>query len=278
MIKFLIDSSSDYDVNEAKSKGIELVPISITIRDKNFLDDGTISKDQFYRMTQEAEEFPKTAQPSPQAFLDIFEKVKNDEDELVCVLLSSELSGTMQSATLAKSMVDYDNIYIVDSLTATYGIKVLVDYGMKLRDEGKTAKEIAETLDEIKSKVTIYAVLDTLENLYRGGRLSKIEAGIGSLAKIKPLITITEKGKIGVKGKSMGKKKALNDITKLMENEHIDREFPVYSLYSLGTENNEIFTGLLNEKGIEFTDRFQIGPTIGTHIGEGAYGIVFVRK
>ena len=76
----------------------------------------------------------------------------------------------------------------------------------------------------------------------------------------------------------MGKKKALNDITKLMENEHIDREFPVYSLYSLGTENNEIFTGLLNEKGIEFTDRFQIGPTIGTHIGEGAYGIVFVRK
>lgn len=278
MIKFLIDSSSDYDVNEAKSKGIELVPISITIGDKNFLDDGTISKDQFYRMTQEAEEFPKTAQPSPQAFLDIFEKVKNDEDDLVCVLLSSELSGTMQSATLAKSMVNYDNIYIVDSLTATYGIKVLVDYGMKLRDEGKTAKEIAETLDEIKSKVTIYAVLDTLENLYRGGRLSKIEAGIGSLAKIKPLITITEDGEIGVKGKSMGKKKALNDITKLMENEHIDREFPVYSLYSLGTENNEIFTGLLNEKGIELTDRFQIGPTIGTHIGEGAYGIVFVRK
>lgn len=278
MIKFLIDSSSDYDVNEAKSKGIELVPISITIGDKNFLDDGTISKDQFYRMTQEAEEFPKTAQPSPQAFLDIFEKVKNDEDELVCVLLSSELSGTMQSATLAKSMVDYDNIYIVDSLTATYGIKVLVDYGMKLRDEGKTAKEIAETLDKIKSKVTIYAVLDTLENLYRGGRLSKIEAGIGNLAKIKPLITITEDGRIGVKGKSIGKKKALNDITKLMENEHIDRELPVYSLYSLGTENNEIFTGILNEKGIEITDRFQIGPTIGTHIGEGAYGIVFVRK
>ena len=278
MIKFLIDSSSDYDVNEAKSKGIELVPISITIGDKNFLDDGTISKDQFYRMTQEAEEFPKTAQPSPQAFLDIFEKVKNDEDELVCVLLSSELSGTMQSATLAKSMVDYDNIYIVDSLTATYGIKVLVDYGMKLRDEGKTAKEIAETLDKIKSKVTIYAVLDTLENLYRGGRLSKIEAGIGNLAKIKPLITITEDGRIGVKGKSIGKKKALNDITKLMENEHIDRELPVYSLYSLGTENNEIFTGILNEKGIEITDRLQIGPTIGTHIGEGAYGIVFVRK
>lgn len=278
MIKFLIESSSDYDVNEAKSKGIEYVPITITIGNETFLDDGKTSKDAFYKLTQESEEFPKTAQPSPQEFLDIFEKVKRDGDVLICVLLSSALSGTVQSATLAKSMVDYDDIYIIDSLTATYAIKVLVDYGMKLRDEGKDAKEIVEALEKVKSKVKIYAVLDTLENLYRGGRLSKLEAGIGNLAKIKPLITITEEGKIGVKAKSIGKKKALNDITKLIGSEEIDGEFPIYSLYSLGTENNETFTDSISEMGIKFTDRLQIGPTIGTHIGPGAYGIILVQK
>ena len=216
MIKFLIESSSDYDVTEAKNKGIEYVPITITIGDKSFYDDGNISKDEFYKMTQESEEFPKTAQPSPQEFLEIFEKVKEDGDALICVLLSSALSGTIQSATIAKGMAGYDDIYIIDSLTATYAIGILVDYGMKLRDEGKNAKEIVESIEKIKSKVKIYAVLDTLENLYRGGRLSKLEAGIGSIAKIKPLITVTEEGKIGVKAKSIGKKKALNDITKLI--------------------------------------------------------------
>lgn len=278
MIKFLIESSSDYDVKEAKEKGIEHVSIPITIGEKTFYDDGSVTKDEFYQMTQESEEFPKTSQPSPQEFVEVFEKVKEAGDELICVLLSSGLSGTVQSAALAKDMVDYDNIYIVDSLTATYAIKVLVDYGMELRDNGKTAQEIADILDEMKSRVKIYAVLDTLENLYRGGRLSKLEAGIGSLAKIKPLITITEDGKIGVKAKSIGKKKALNDIEKLITSENIDESFPIYSLYSLGTENNEAFTGQLNEQGVEFTDRFQIGPTIGTHIGPGAYGIIFVRK
>lgn len=278
MIQFLIDSSSDYDVQEAKNKGIKHVPITITMGEKSFYDDGKISKDEFYKMTQESEEFPKTAQPSPQEFLDIFEKVKGDGDTLICVLLSSGLSGTVQSATLAKSMADYDNIYIVDSLTATYAIKVLVDYGIKLRDEGKNAKEIVESMEAIKSKIKIYAVLDTLENLYRGGRLSKLEAGIGNLAKIKPLITITEEGAIGVKAKSIGKKKALNDIMKLISAENINKEFPIYSLYSLGTENNETFTRSVNDMGMEFTDRLQIGPTIGTHIGPGAYGIIFVCK
>lgn len=278
MIRFLIDSSSDYDVKEAKNKGIEYVPITITIGDKTFFDDGNISKDEFYKMTQESEEFPKTAQPSPQEFLDIFKAVKEQNDELICVLLSSGLSGTVQSATLAKSMVDYDGIYIVDSLTATYAIGVLVDYGMKLRDEGKNAKEIVESIEEIKSKVKIYAVLDTLENLYRGGRLSKLEAGIGNLAKIKPLITVTEEGTIGVKAKSIGKKKALNDITKIIDSEDINKDFPIYSLYSLGTENNEAFTEAVSKMGMEFADRLQIGPTIGTHIGQGAYGIIFVRS
>lgn len=277
MIKFLIDSGSDYDKEQLQEKGIEYIPIAISVGDKSFRD-GEISKDEFYKLTQESEEFPKTAQPSPQDFIDIFEKIKADGDELICILLSSGLSGLIQSATLAKNMVEYDKIHIVDSLSATFVIKVLVDYGIQLRDSGKTAEEIVAAIKEIQPKVRMYAVLDTLDNLYKGGRLSKIEAGIGTIAKIKPLIYFTEDGKVGIKAKSIGKKKALNDIMKLISNDTINTDFPVYSMYSIGTVNNETFTDRLKETNIEVSDRLQIGPTIGTHIGPEAYGIVYVAE
>ena len=175
-------------------------------------------------------------------------------------------------------MVEYDKIHIVDSLSATFVIKVLVDYGIQLRDSGKTAEEIVAAIKEIQPKVRMYAVLDTLDNLYKGGRLSKIEAGIGTIAKIKPLIYFTEDGKVGIKAKSIGKKKALNDIMKLISNDTINTDFPVYSMYSIGTVNNETFTDRLKEANIEVSDRLQIGPTIGTHIGPEAYGIVYVAE
>ncbi|RGY80905.1 DegV family protein [Parabacteroides distasonis] len=167
-------SGSDCNKEQLQEKGIEYIPIAISIGDKSFRD-GEISKDEFYKLTQESEEFPKTAQPSPQDFIDIFEKIKADGDELICILLSSGLSGLIQSATLAKNMVEYDKIHIVDSLSATFVIKVLVDYGIQLRDSGKTAEEIVAAIKEIQPKVRMYAVLDTLDNLYKGGRLSKIE-------------------------------------------------------------------------------------------------------
>lgn len=158
MIKFLIDSGSDCNKEQLQEKGIEYIPIAISIGDKSFRD-GEISKDEFYKLTQESEEFPKTAQPSPQDFIDIFEKIKADGDELICILLSSGLSGLIQSATLAKNMVEYDKIHIVDSLSATFVIKVLVDYGIQLRDSGKTAEEIVAAIKEIQPKVRMYAVL-----------------------------------------------------------------------------------------------------------------------
>ena len=227
---------------------------------------------------QNADELPKTSQPSPQDFLDVFEKAKENDDELICILLSSKLSGTLQSATLAKSMACYDKIHIIDSLSATYVIKMMTEYGIQLRDSGKNALEIVDELEKIKSKIKLYAVLDTLENLKKGGRLSAVEAGIGTLAKIKPLVTLTEDGKVGMKGKSIGRKKALADIVKLVEKENINTNYPIYNIYSYGMDNNKLFLDKLNEIGIAPDESMQIGPTIGTHIGPGAYGIIFVKK
>lgn len=277
MIKFLVDSASDYEKTETEKKGIIRIPITITLKDKYILD-GEITKDEFYQLVQNADELPKTSQPSPQDFLDVFEKAKENDDELICILLSSKLSGTLQSATLAKSMAGYDKIYIIDSLSATYVIKMMTEYGIQLRDSGKNALEIVDELEKIKSKIKLYAVLDTLENLKKGGRLSAVEAGIGTLAKIKPLVTLTEDGKVGMKGKSIGRKKALADIVKLVEKENINTNYPIYNIYSYGMDNNKLFLDKLNEIGIAPDESMQIGPTIGTHIGPGAYGIIFVKK
>lgn len=277
MIKFLVDSASDYEKTETEKKGIIRIPITITLKDKHILD-GEITKDQFYQLVQNADELPKTSQPSPQDFLDVFEKAKENDDELICILLSSNLSGTLQSATLAKSIAGYDKIHIIDSLSATYVIKMMTEYGIQLRDSGKNALEIVDELEKIKSKIKLYAVLDTLENLKKGGRLSAVEAGIGTLAKIKPLVTLTEDGKVGMKGKSIGRKKALADIVKLVEKENINTNYPIYNIYSYGMDNNKLFLDKLNEIGIAPDESLQIGPTIGTHIGPGAYGIIFVTN
>ena len=119
MVKILVDSSSDYEPEEIKEKGFEFVPISITIGDTDYIDGVSLEKDEFYEILKGTEDFPKTSQPSPQAFLDIFKDAKEKQDTIFCILLSSELSGTCQSAQLAKNMVDYESIYIIDSLSAT---------------------------------------------------------------------------------------------------------------------------------------------------------------
>lgn len=278
MIKFLVDTSSDYTMDEIKEKGLELVPMTISIGDKTFLDNIEIERNDFFDLMEKSEEFPKTSQPSPQEFVDVFEQIKKDGDELIYVSISSGLSGTYQSAALAKKIVDYDKIYLIDSTKATYVIKIMVDYGLRLREEGKNAKEIVKALEEVKTKIRLYAVLNTLDNLCRGGRVSKVEAGVGNLAKIKPVITLTNEGGVGIKGKAIGKKKATAGVFKLLEELDIDDSFPIYGIRSYGEPNYETFIEQVKEHGYNVTDVLQIGPTIGIHIGPGAFGIIVVEK
>lgn len=278
MIRILLDSSADFSAQEVKERNLELVPINILLNGKNYLDGVDITKDEFYTLLTENEEFPKTAQPSPQDYVDIFEDAKEKGDSVVYLSLSSALSGTFQSATLAKSMVEYDDIYLVDTLSATRAIRLMAEYACKLRDEGNDAATITAELEDFKSRVVILAALDTLEYLYKGGRLNKATAAVGELANLKPIITVTEEGKIGVPGKALGRNKALSTLTKMITEKEIDTTFPIYSLYAVGEENTEKLEIKLGQAGVRVTKRLQIGPTIGCHVGPGAYGVVFVTK
>ena len=277
MIRILVDTSSDNTVEEVKAKGMELAPLHITIGEADYRDGYDLSKDKFYELLTEGEELPKTSQPTPQDFVDIFEDVEEKGDELICILLSSRLSGTFQSATLAKNIVDYDNIHLVDSLGATHMIRLMADHAQELISEGKNAKEIVDALEEIKSKIKVLAVVDTLEYLCKGGRVSKATAAIGEVAKVKPMITVVE-GEVAVIGKSLGKNKAISSLLKAFEECEVDERFPIYSVSTLGTENCEAFEKRFTDAGYNFKERIQIGATIGTHVGPGVFGIIFVQK
>lgn len=278
MIRILVDSSSDYEIEEVKRKNLELIPINVTLNGKSYADGIELKKDTFFKMLVESDDFPQTAQPSPETFLNIFEDAKSKGDQIICILLSSGLSGTYQSALLVKNMIDYEGIYIVDSLTATYPIKIMADYACSLVKEGLSAPQIVEKLENIKSRVRLLAVLDTLEYLSKGGRIPKSIAAIGEIAKVKPVITVTKDGQVGVLAKCLGKKKASSHIIKTLSEIEIDTTFPVSTIYSYGTDNCEVFEQKLTQSGYNIKERAQIGSTIGAHIGPGAFGVVFVEK
>lgn len=278
MVRILVDSSSDYTVAEIREKNLDLIPISITIGEQSYVDGYDLGRDEFYEVLQKSDDFPKTSQPSPQAFLDLFEEVRDAGDELVYIALSSALSGTYQTAVLAKNMTGYENIHIVDSLSATYTIKVMADYACRLRSEGMDAAGIAQAVEQLKSRVKVLAAPDTLEFLGRGGRISKAAATIGDLANLKPIITVTEDGQVTVIGKCLGKNKAIAAILRHLDEYGTDPAYPVYTIYSYGTENCAVFEEKLHREGHRTDGRLQIGSTIGTHIGPGAFGIIFVAK
>lgn len=278
MIRILVDSSSDYTMEEITENGFHFVPLMVSLGGKYYKDVMELKPDAFYELLINTGEFPKTSQPSPQDFADIFEDVKAKGDEIICILLSSALSGTCQSAHLAKDMIDYDGIHIIDSLGATAMIRFMGNYATKLINAGKTASEIVTELEAMKGKIKVVAGLDTLEYLCKGGRLSRASATIGELANLKPIITVTEEGKVSVIGKCLGKNKALNFILKYLEDNERNTDFPLYTLYSYGTENTEKLEERLVKEGYSYDGRVQLGSTIGAHIGPGAFAILYVAK
>ncbi len=276
MIKILVDSASDLAAE--KNAYDYFMPIKVTIDGKEYRDGIDLEADTFYDLLSQSEKFPHTSQPSPQDFVEIFEKVRESGDELIYIALSSALSGTYQGAVLAKSMVDYDGIYIIDSKSASHGISVIVQYARKLISEGLGAEEIAEKCQELVSRVKIFAGVDTLEYLYRGGRLSRTAATVGKIADVKPIVSLSEEGSVAAIGKCLGKGRAMQFILDKVSKFEVDSNFPIYSLYTYGEENCSMLEDKLTQGGYEVKNRLQVGSTIGAHVGPGVYGVIIVTK
>lgn len=278
-IKLLTDSAADLDQAELAAKDILCVPLSVTFENETFLDGVELDKDTFYqKLLSSRNSFPKTSQPSPEAFLSHFEAAKAAGDQVVAILISSALSGTYQSAKIAQQMADYDGIYIIDSRTAVTAQRQLLDIAADLREKGHSAEAIAAAVTSLKDRSKLFAVVDTLEYLHRGGRLTKSQAMLGGLANLKPLITLDQEGKIDVCDKCLGKNKAYAKLLKALEKTPFDPAYPLYFVYSYDDGN---VRKLMDQVRAAYPSAkleacYNIGPTIGAHAGDNAFGLSYL--
>ena len=278
-IRIITDSAADFDPAVAKRRQVDIVPMTVLFGDASFLAGKNLSNEVFYQLLKAGKENPSTSQPAPAAFLRHFEAARDAGDQVVVILLSGSLSGTLQSAEIAKELCGYEDIYIVDSRTATAGMQILVNFACKLRRSGLPAPGIAAEVEKLKDKVRIYAVMDTLEYLRRGGRLSGFEAGLGAMAKLKPTITVQD-GAVRIAGKSFGMAAGVKHLMKMLEEHPIDDDFPSYFLYSDDKSREDLLLPKLKEAG-KLPQRLHycgVGAAIGTHIGPGALGMAYIER
>lgn len=277
-VRIIIDSS--VDIAERFRQDVKIVPLTIHFGEEELIDGLTIDKQRFYERLVECDELPRTSQANPTAFQKVFEEVTQAGEEAVVITLSSDLSGTFQSACLA--VQDYDNIYVVDSKNAAIGSGILTEYAIACAKKGMSARGIAEELERKKEDVCLIALLDTLEYLKKGGRISKTVAFAGGVLNIKPVVTIQD-GKVEVIGKARGSRQGNNLLVeKIQESGGIDFDMPILLGYTglsdaLLKKYIEDSRDLWQEQA-ESLDSTLVCSVIGTHVGPGVVAAAFFRK
>ena len=274
--RIIVDSTADL-MPEYKER-VQIVPLTVHFGDEEFIDGVTIDHKTFYEKLVESDVLPTTSQATPDAFMQEFEKLKGEG--AVVITISSKLSGTYQSATIAAA--EYDNIYILDSGSAAMGSGILTELAVKDADDGMDAKAIAEKLEKEKKKIVIVALVDTLEYLERGSRVSKTVAVAGTLLNIKPVISVIG-GEILMLGKARGSKQGNNLLVQEIEKAGgVDFTKPVLLGYT-GLSDALLVKYIADSKhiwevGLEAVRYTTIGSVIGTHAGPGAVAVAFFKN
>jgi DegV family protein with EDD domain len=275
-VKIITDSAADLSQAEAKQKQVTIIAQPVVFQGET---ETVNDVDLFWKKLIEGG-VAQTSQPTTESFEKEFLKAKEEGYALVCIFISSELSGTYSAAKAVKDRIGYEEIYLIDSKSAAASVaeKLLVLEACKLRDQGMLAKEIADKIEKLKGHVRLYACIDTLKYLARGGRLSHATALVGSILNIKPLITFSADGKVSIYGKAIGMVLAVKKLTEKIMSEKISPDYPVIPIYAAKSDNCRKFVARLQERGLnmENTEMMGIGATIGSHIGPNAFGLVYV--
>ena len=280
MVRIITDSAADFEPQELQQMNITCIPLTVIMGDREYQENVNLTKPQFFQLLSELEGAPKTSQASPQILMELFEDAKRAGDEAVYITLSSALSGTYQSAVMVRDDVDCENCYVVDSQNATGGQRLLVEYAVHLRDKGKSAREIVAAVEQIRQRIVLYACIDTLEYLYRGGRINQTVYKLGTLARVKPIIRVTQDGRIEVPAKAMGMRKGMDFMCTRLDQQKPDPDFPVYIMYTPERVNGEQLLQQVRKMGIDVPDDclVSVGAAIGSHIGPNGCGIVYVEE
>ena len=271
--RIIVDSTAD--LTPQVRERVAVVPLTIHFGEEEFVDGVDITGQEFYEKLVNSQVLPSTSQATPYAFAAAFGQAVADGDEVVAITASSKLSGTYQSAVIAAE--DYpDQVFVVDSKNIAIGSAVLAEYALRLADEGRSAPEIADMLQTARDRVKLLAVVDTLEYLHRGGRLSKTAAIAGSLLSIKPVIAV-EDGELKVLAKGRGNKQANRMMNQLAG--EVDFSMPILLGYT-GTDDG-LLRSYRQESGSfwgEHVAQSLVSGVVGTHAGPGAVAVAFFEK
>ena len=272
-VKIIVDSTAD--LTPAVRARVKAVPLAVRFGDWEFLDGVTITAEEFYEKLVTSQELPTTSQPTPAAFEDVFRETVEAGDEVVCITIASKLSGTYQSATIAAEEFP-GKVFVVDSRNAAIASGVLTAYALELADKGLSGEQILQELMEKRKQVRLYAIVDTLEYLKKGGRLSSAVALVGGLLNIKPVICV-EDGEIRVVGTARGMKKAYSLLSEqCAAHGGVDAGKPMLLGYT-GQSDEQLRRYMAESTDLwsPETETAIVGAAIGTHAGPGAVAAAF---
>lgn len=278
MLRIVTDAASDITIDQAKDMNIEVVSLDITFEDGPAPQRTEADFQRFYERLEVCEKLPVTSRTPPEEYLKIFEDAKTRGDEVLVITLSSGLSGTVESAHMAKQIVGYDQIEVVDSHQAILTQRMLVEEAIRLREEGYQLQEIARRVKEMREQVVVCGVVGTLKYLQKGGRIPASLATLGTLLRIKPVIVLEDKI-LKQLGKARGHDAGEAMLYKRMEEDGFNKAYPVYFGYTSNRALTEKFMQQTRERyGLTQTRMFPIGGVIGTHCGTDCVAVAYVKK
>lgn len=275
-VKIIVDSTADLRPELAEKVGI--VPLSIQFGERTYVSGVDITSREFYEMLVESDELPTTSQPAPYLFEEAYEKAVSEGYDVVCLTCSGKLSGTHQSANIAAAEFP-GKVHVVDSGSIAIGLAILAEYALALAEEGKSAEEIVEMLLQKREKIKILALVDTLEYLKKGGRVSSTLALAGGLLNIKPVLSVIG-GEIKLVGKARGSRQGNNLLVQEIEKAGgVDFRMPVALGYT--GLSDALLQKYIQDSAALWEDHREtlpvslISSVVGTHVGPGAVAVAF---
>lgn len=279
-VRIITDSASD--MSPAEHPALSVLPLSVSFGTDVYMDGVDIDHQRFYEMLVERDELPKTGQVNPYAFSQAIAEARAAGDEAVIITVGAKLSGTNQSARTALAEAPGGDVFVVDSNNVTLGERVLVEYALRLVDEGCRAAEIAEAVEAVRDRVVVIGLLETLEYLVRGGRLSAAAGAVGTLLNVKPVVA-AEDGLIVQLGKARGSKNGRNLLNQKVEQAGgVDFSMPLALGYT--GLSDAVLKKYIEDSAALWAGHVEgelsvhvIGATIGTHVGPGAVAVAFFQ-
>lgn len=275
-VRIVTDSTSDIPADLIKKYKIIELPLTVHFADNEYRDKVDLTPGEFYSKLAEAQSLPTTSQINPAVFADTYKEILSKGDSVISIHISGDLSGTYQSALLAKALTNSNEVTVIDSRTATLALGMIVLKAAQLASMGLKHHEIVSKIEEYKNKIKLLIVVNTLEYLRKGGRLSGAKAFIGGVFNIKPVLTVKD-GRVVMIDKVKGIKRAVNRVVELMKKEGSSLDNQVIGVANAKAPEmaDEIKKAIIHELGVKEFIEAEVGCVIATHVGPGAFGVVF---